>query len=158
MTCPTCARFVNAFETVPWNDPPLRNRATRDLQKMVRVEERALLRKHSEELLVDKRPYPRRNSLPAFIETENHFTCADFELEPGFHTKLRPQIQFWAPTWVKLITDFYSMRSGGDYARNALLEQVCRNPELQAAIDATYRLSGRDRAISIARAREGWGV
>jgi hypothetical protein len=114
---------------------------------------------HAVELAEDKRPYPREgNSLPDFIDVEAHLTRADFELETGFKRNETFQVQLWAPLWVKIVTDLYSiLGESSDHLRNQVLLRGLRDPEIRAAIEGAWRLGGSDAAQPIVFGEVGMG-
>jgi hypothetical protein len=165
LTCRACAHYLGVFQKHLDSDPDdfdgAVERALDHHVAQIGNPPRWELDQHARELMKTLRPYPRGHSLPSFIETAMHFTRATFELDMGADILREDyQPQFWAPVWVKVVTDYFSDMigdCGSGEMKNALiccrdeilLNASTRDPWLQYAIDSAWRLGGKQAAVEI---------
>jgi hypothetical protein len=163
MTCELCAPFLKmADEAERLAEMPDHEYAADDMETELRRLYRSRhgdLERHAFVLLETMRPYPVRNSLPKFVEAERHFGRVTFELDlRQDQFREDEQVQLWAPTWVKVVTDYASdlrldcgspeMADAIDFCRNEILLRGLREDAWFAyAIDSAFRLGGRDAAV-----------
>lgn len=165
MTCETCARFLamadDAQRAAEMPDHEADEERILDDLNRHYIAHHDVLQRHALVLLETMRPFPVRNSLPKFVETERHFGRVTYELDRrADQFREDEQVQLWVPTWVKVVTDYFSdlrfdcgsaeMADALDYSRNKILWKAAREDVwLQYAIDSAFRLGGRDAAMAI---------
>ena len=163
MTCETCAPLLKMFnEAQRLSEMPDHEYAADDADTELRQLYRRShgdLERHALVLLETMRPYPTRNSLPSFVETARHYGRVTYELDlRQDQFREDEQVQLWAPTWVKVVTDYASslrfdcgsreMAVAIDACRDEILLRGLReDPWFAYAIDSAFRLGGREAAV-----------